>query len=86
MTMVPAAMKLFGRAAWWLPRSLDRALPDLDIEGSKLDAEPAHPTPASGEPAALPRTPHAPPNPPGSPRTAPAGLPQPPAHDQGDLS
>jgi putative drug exporter of the RND superfamily len=39
MTVVPAAMKLFGRAAWWLPRPLDRVLPDLDIEGSKLDAE-----------------------------------------------
>jgi hypothetical protein len=44
----PAAMKLFGRAAWWLPRFLDRALPDLDIEGSKLDPEPAHPTPPAG--------------------------------------
>jgi uncharacterized membrane protein YdfJ with MMPL/SSD domain len=36
MTMVPAAMTLFGRAAWWLPRRLHHVLPDLDIEGNRL--------------------------------------------------
>ncbi|UCM91457.1 MMPL family transporter [Streptomyces marincola] len=36
MTLVPAAMSLLGRAAWWLPRPLDRALPNLDIEGERL--------------------------------------------------
>lgn len=36
MTLVPAVMSLLGRAAWWLPRPVDRALPDLDIEGEKL--------------------------------------------------
>jgi RND superfamily putative drug exporter len=36
MTMVPAAMTLFGRAAWWLPGRLKHALPDLDIEGNRL--------------------------------------------------
>ena len=36
MTMVPAAMALFGRTAWWLPKSLQRVLPDLDIEGTRL--------------------------------------------------
>ncbi|GII82155.1 membrane protein [Sphaerisporangium siamense] len=36
MTLVPAVMSLLGRAAWWLPRPLDRALPDLDIEGERL--------------------------------------------------
>ncbi|MCX5205361.1 MMPL family transporter [Streptomyces sp. NBC_00237] len=39
MTLVPAVMTLLGRAAWWLPRPLQRALPDLDIEGASLDAE-----------------------------------------------
>ncbi|MFC5752387.1 MMPL family transporter [Actinomadura rugatobispora] len=39
MTLVPAVMSLLGRAAWWLPRWLDRALPDLDIEGEKLRRE-----------------------------------------------
>lgn len=36
MTLVPAAMALAGRAAWWLPRWLDRILPDVDIEGEHL--------------------------------------------------
>jgi len=30
---VPAVMALFGRAAWWLPRGLDRVLPRISIEG-----------------------------------------------------
>ena len=29
-------MSLLGRAAWWLPRWLDRALPNVDIEGEQL--------------------------------------------------
>ncbi|CAM5238811.1 membrane protein [Streptomyces spiroverticillatus] len=41
MTLVPAIMTLLGRAAWWLPRPLQKALPDLDIEGASLDAKPA---------------------------------------------
>jgi RND superfamily putative drug exporter len=36
MTIVPAVMTLLGRAAWWLPRWLDRALPDVDVEGERL--------------------------------------------------
>ncbi|MFM2352818.1 MAG: hypothetical protein RLZZ608_224 [Actinomycetota bacterium] len=36
MTLGPALMALFGKAAWWFPRALDRALPDLDVEGEKL--------------------------------------------------
>jgi putative drug exporter of the RND superfamily len=36
MTLVPAAMTLMGRSAWWLPKRLDRAMPNLDIEGEKL--------------------------------------------------
>lgn len=45
MTMVPAAMALFGRAAWWLPGGLKRVLPDLDIEGNRLVAPTPTPTP-----------------------------------------
>jgi RND superfamily putative drug exporter len=42
MTLVPAVLALLGRSAWWLPRWLDRILPDLDVEGARLgDAEPA---------------------------------------------
>jgi RND superfamily putative drug exporter len=36
MTLVPAAMSLLGRAAWWLPRPLQRVLPNVDIEGEGL--------------------------------------------------
>ncbi len=38
MTIVPAVMSLLGRAAWWLPRPLDRILPEVDVEGSALTA------------------------------------------------
>lgn len=36
MTIVPAVMYLLGSKAWWLPRWLDRILPDVDVEGAKL--------------------------------------------------
>jgi RND superfamily putative drug exporter len=36
MTLVPAAMALMGRGAWWLPSRMDRAMPNLDIEGEGL--------------------------------------------------
>ncbi|PZF81004.1 MMPL family transporter [Jiangella anatolica] len=36
MTMVPAVLALVGGRAWWLPRWLDRLLPDVDIEGARL--------------------------------------------------
>ena len=36
MTIVPAVMSLLGRRAWYLPRWLDRVLPDVDIEGARL--------------------------------------------------
>ncbi|GAA1696831.1 MMPL family transporter [Kribbella yunnanensis] len=36
MTLVPAAMALLGRHAWWLPGWLNRRLPDVDVEGETL--------------------------------------------------
>ncbi|MFF3289064.1 MMPL family transporter [Streptomyces sp. NPDC003023] len=39
MAIVPAVLALLGRKAWWLPRWLDRALPDVDVEGEKLHKE-----------------------------------------------
>lgn len=39
MTLVPAVLALLGRAAWWLPRWLDRLLPDLDVEGEAIRHE-----------------------------------------------
>jgi putative drug exporter of the RND superfamily len=40
MTIVPAVMSLLGRSAWWLPRWLDRLLPRVDVEGSRLSEPP----------------------------------------------
>ena len=34
MVLVPALMQLFGRANWWMPRWLDRAVPRLAPEAS----------------------------------------------------
>jgi RND superfamily putative drug exporter len=43
MLLIPAAMHLLGEKAWWLPRWLDRILPDVDVEGAKLErSHPAH--------------------------------------------
>ncbi|MDV3126559.1 MMPL family transporter [Mycobacterium sp. 21AC1] len=39
MTVVPAVMSMLGDRAWWLPRRLDRVLPDLDIEGDQLNKQ-----------------------------------------------
>ncbi|GAA3919273.1 MMPL family transporter [Actinoplanes auranticolor] len=36
MTIVPAVLSLLGRSAWWLPRWLDRILPNVDVEGDRL--------------------------------------------------
>ena len=36
MTLTPAVMHLLGDRAWYLPRWLDRLLPDLDVEGVRL--------------------------------------------------
>jgi RND superfamily putative drug exporter len=32
LVLVPATMELLGKANWWLPRRLDRALPHLTVE------------------------------------------------------
>ena len=40
MTLVPAVLALTGRAAWWLPGWLDRRLPNLNIEGERLQQAP----------------------------------------------
>nr|WP_238695182.1 MMPL family transporter [Ornithinimicrobium flavum] len=37
MTLTPAVLSLLGERAWWLPRWLDRILPDVDVEGAKLE-------------------------------------------------
>jgi RND superfamily putative drug exporter len=51
MVLVPAVMAILGAGAWWMPRWLDRVVPDIDIEGSAHLArvQAAVPRPRSGE-------------------------------------
>ncbi|MEW1697879.1 MULTISPECIES: MMPL family transporter [unclassified Streptomyces] len=36
MAIVPAVLALLGHKAWWLPKWLDRLLPNVDVEGEAL--------------------------------------------------
>lgn len=36
MAIVPAVLALLGHKAWWLPKWLDRMLPNVDVEGESL--------------------------------------------------
>jgi putative drug exporter of the RND superfamily len=38
MTIVPAIMAIAGERIWWMPRWLKPLVPDLDIEGTRVDA------------------------------------------------
>jgi RND superfamily putative drug exporter len=38
MVLMPALLSLLGEAAWWMPKWLDRIVPDVDVEGHALDA------------------------------------------------
>jgi RND superfamily putative drug exporter len=40
MILVPATMKLMGNANWWMPRWLDRLMPNIHIEGEAGLPEP----------------------------------------------
>jgi RND superfamily putative drug exporter len=51
LLLVPATMELLGDRNWWLPRWLDRVLPDIDVEGRAepvLDEEPEREPVTSG--------------------------------------
>ena len=43
MLLVPATMELLGDRNWWLPRPLDRILPQLHIEGAPAGTPPPPP-------------------------------------------
>ncbi|WP_063063579.1 MMPL family transporter [Nocardia violaceofusca] len=36
MVLIPSLLVLLGEWAWWMPKWLDRILPDIDVEGTKL--------------------------------------------------
>ncbi|GAA1918255.1 MMPL family transporter [Streptomyces durmitorensis] len=56
MALVPAVLALLGKKAWWLPKWLDRALPNVDVEGEGLrDADEAGPQGPSDEDRELTR-------------------------------
>ncbi len=42
LILVPAVMTLIGDKAWWLPKWLDRILPDVDVEGAALERKQLH--------------------------------------------
>ncbi|BDZ54117.1 membrane protein [Agromyces marinus] len=50
MLLIPAVMHLLGESAWWLPKWLDRILPNVDVEGSALER--THPVHGAGPAAA----------------------------------
>ncbi|ANP74370.1 MMPL family transporter [Cryobacterium arcticum] len=58
LLIIPAVMHLLGDAAWWLPKWLDRILPNVDVEGASLErTHPVHPTAeAEPEPVAAPQS------------------------------
>ncbi len=53
MVMVPSTMELLGERNWWIPKWLDRILPNIDVEGPhEVLTEPEverEPTPVGGE-------------------------------------
>jgi uncharacterized membrane protein YdfJ with MMPL/SSD domain len=48
VTLAPALIVLFGRAAWWLPAWLDKVLPHISVEGETMPA--SEPTPDDANP------------------------------------
>ncbi|TCO22069.1 RND superfamily putative drug exporter [Kribbella steppae] len=51
MVLVPSVMTLLGDKAWWLPRWMDRIIPDIQLEGAP------EPPPQPRESAGVPPTP-----------------------------
>ncbi len=42
LILVPAAMTILNKSAWWIPKWLDRILPDVDVEGTKIENKKLH--------------------------------------------
>jgi hypothetical protein len=47
VTLAPAAIVVFGKAAWWLPAWLDKLLPHISVEGETMP--PAEPVPGDDD-------------------------------------
>ncbi|UGT40309.1 MMPL family transporter [Nocardia yamanashiensis] len=53
MVLIPSLLVLMGKWAWWMPKWLDRILPDIDVEGSKLRELQQKPVELAKEPASV---------------------------------
>ena len=53
MTLIPALLYLLGDRAWWLPKWLEKILPNVDVEGASLERrlEDHHTADGTEEPA-----------------------------------
>ncbi|PXA71842.1 MMPL family transporter [Cryobacterium arcticum] len=61
LLIIPAVMHLLGDAAWWLPKWLDRILPNVDVEGASLErTHPVHPADETADETAGPEVAAAP--------------------------
>ena len=47
LLLAPAILSITGKWAWWMPRFLERIVPDVDIEGTGL--APPEPAKAGGD-------------------------------------
>ena len=48
MTLTPAIMALLGDKAWWMPKWLDRLIPNMDVEGAALSEKIQHECESAG--------------------------------------
>jgi len=61
VTLAPAAVVMFGEAAWWLPGWLDKILPHISVEGETMPAtEEPSPGDDAGDTGSEPTEPNAP--------------------------
>ncbi|WP_137844624.1 MMPL family transporter [Microbacterium sp. 2FI] len=51
MLLMPALMHLLGKSAWWIPRWLDKIMPNADVEGAALERRHHADAPAADAPA-----------------------------------
>jgi RND superfamily putative drug exporter len=38
LVLMPAMLSVLGESAWWMPKWMDRIIPNIDIEGHALEA------------------------------------------------
>ncbi|MFD4420965.1 MMPL family transporter [Agromyces sp. NPDC058484] len=52
LVLMPAVLSVLGKSAWWIPKWLDRILPDVDVEGHSLDVKTPDSTATPASPGA----------------------------------